>query len=141
MKNQEAADITFLSLTIWREARGESIQGQAGVAHAILNRVKKPSWWGKDIMSVIFKKWQFSSLTDPRDPQLTTWPAAADKSWQQCLQVACDAISGILANPVPGADSYFDVSIDAPYWADAETFVGQVGRIKFYNLDHDIEDH
>jgi len=136
---QKYADIIFLALAVWREARGEDIVCQIGVAHSILNRVKRPAWWGTDIQSVVFKKWQYSSLTDPNDPQLTTWPRADDWSWKQCLKVANDTISGVTVNPVPGADSYHDISIPPPKWATNENFVGQIGRILFYNLDQDIE--
>ncbi len=137
--HQGYADRAFLALTIWREARGELYEARVGVAMVILNRVLRPSWWGRDVQSVIFKKWQFSSLTDPGDPQLTKWPLTADPSWIDCLEIACSAIDGSLVNPVPGADSYFDISIPAPAWALPESFVGQLGRIKFYDLDHDVE--
>ena len=139
MENQRIAEIAFLALTIWREARGESREVQSGIAYCVLNRVHRPSWWGGDVCGVIFKKWQFSSLTDPNDKQLTTWPSAADPSWQQCLQVAVDTLNLSSANPVPGADSYYDISIPAPKWATAATFVKQLGRVRFYNLDHDVE--
>ena len=139
MTEQKNADKTFLALTVWREARGESAQVQAGIAHVILNRVRRPSWWGRDVMSVLFKKWQFSSLTDPRDKQLTTWPTSTDPSWQQCLKIACDVVDGQITNPVPGADSYYDISIPTPNWATSQTFVAAIGRVRFYNLDRDIE--
>jgi spore germination cell wall hydrolase CwlJ-like protein len=139
VNQQDYADRTFMALCVWREARGASAAAQGRVAHCIMNRVKRPAWWGRDIMSVIFKKWQFSSLTDPNDRQLTTWPKSDDKSWIQCLKVACGVIDGVLPNPVPGADSYFDTSIQAPYWATPETFVRQIDNIRFYNLDKDVE--
>jgi len=138
MKDTRMSDIVFMALAIWREARGESILGQTAVAMSILNRVARPSWWGHSVLEVLFKKWQYSSLTDPHDPQLTAWPIE-NAIWQQCLQVAADAIHGISDNPVPGADSYFDDSIPAPKWATPETFVKQIGKLRFYNLDHDRE--
>lgn len=139
MNQQEHADRAFLALAIWREARGESPEVQAGIANVILNRVARPSWWGNDIMSVVFKKWQFSSLTDPNDAQLTTWPNTSDGSWLQCLDIACNAIDENISNPVRGADSYYDISISAPKWATDDTFVVQLGRVRFYDLDKDIE--
>jgi N-acetylmuramoyl-L-alanine amidase len=132
-------DVTFLALVVWREARGESRESQAGVACSILNRVDRPSWWGTTILSVVTKKWQYSSMTDPHDRQLTTWPREGDVSWETCLQVALGVIDGRIKTAVPGADSYYDVSIPAPKWATPQTFVGQVGKIRFYNTDHDHE--
>ena len=131
---QEAADIAFLALTLWREARGESEECLAGIAGCIMNRVSHPAWWGKDVMSVCFKKWQFSSLTDPNDKQLTKWPAIDDSSWQRCLKMAKCAIQGIIQNPAPGANHYYDISIGPPKWADQSKFVCQIGRVRFYRL-------
>lgn len=129
------ADIAFMALTIWREARGESVDGKTAVAYCILNRVSRPGWWGNDILSVVFKKWQFSSLTDPRDPQLTKWPLSNDPSWEESLAVAEGVISGGFKNPVQGADSYYDISIDPPKWANDGIFVKQIGRLRFYDVD------
>lgn len=137
MDLQKSADRTFLALAVWREARGETKEVQAGVAHVILNRVKRPSWWGRDVMSVVFKKWQFSSMTDPRDRQLTTWPSTDDPSWRRCLSIACASIDGDLPNPVPGADHYYDISIPPPKWAAAARFVSQIGKVRFYDLERD----
>lgn len=135
---QKASEVVFLALAVWREARGEPLEARQAVAEAIMNRVKRPSWWGKDVMSVVFKKWQFSSLTDPNDPQLTTWPYSA-AAWRECLQIAEMAVDDELPPYAPGADSYYDISIPPPKWATPETFVVQLGRIRFHNLDGDVE--
>lgn len=136
---QSWIDTVFLALVVWREARGESNECKSAVAFSMLNRVHRPSWWGKTVQEVLFKKWQYSSMTDPHDPQLTKWPIDSDNSWEQCFRAAVDAISDNVLNPVPGADSYFDISIPNPKWAIPEAFIRQIGRIKFYNLDMDVE--
>jgi len=136
---QKEADLIFLALVVWRESRGETNEVRSGVAYSILNRVKRPSWWGNDVMSVVFKKWQYSSMTDPHDAQLVVWPQANDVSWQQCMDVASGVINGTIVNLVNGADSYYDISIPAPKWASPETFVTQLGKIRFYDLDKDVE--
>lgn len=135
----KAADKVFLALVLWREARGEPYPVRVGVACSMMNRVARPSWWGNSVTEVLFKRWQYSSMTDPKDPQLTTWPRGTEQSWQECLQIAHLAVEGQLQNPVPGADSYFDISIPAPKWATDDLFVAQLGRIRFYDLDHDHE--
>ena len=132
-------EVVLLALTVWREARGEPFEARVAVAHSIKNRVERPSWWGKDWISVLTKKWQYSSLTDPRDTQLTTWPKADDATFAECLNVAEGVMSGSFNSPVKGADSYFDDSIAPPAWATPETFVGKVGKLNFYNLDRDVE--
>jgi len=131
----DATDIVFMALVLWREARGESNEGKIAVAHCIMNRVYHPKWWGKCVTDVLFKKWQFSSITDPHDKQLTAWPLSTSAVWQTCLSIAKRVINDELPNPVPGADSYFDISILSPDWATSKTFVKQIGRLKFYNTD------
>ena len=138
MTIQEASDLVFLALTVWREARGASYMCKLAVAYSILDRVEKPSWWGSDIMTVVFKKWQYSSLTNPKDPQLTTWPPN-DKVWEDCLNAVNDAINKTIPNPIPHADSYYDTSIPRPKWAVSEAYVGSIGRLNFYNVDRDYE--
>jgi len=136
-KLNEMAERVFLALVIWREARGESYVGKLAVAHSILNRVNRPSWWGNDLLSVLWKKWQYSSVTDPKDLQLTRWPLASDPTWNSSLLAACETLDGISPNPVQGADSYYDISIKPPYWATPETLVRKIGKLVFHNLDHD----
>lgn len=136
---KKADNVIWLAFGTWRESRGESYECRLAVACSIMNRVNRPSWWGKDVLSVLFKKWQYSSLADPKDRQLTTWPLSLDPSWISCKEIAYDVLECAVANPVPGADSYFDDSIQAPKWATKETFVRKIGRVSFYNLDHDHE--
>jgi len=132
---QQDADLAFLGLTIWREARGQSQECQRGVAYSILNRCRKRD---QDIMAVVFAPLQYSSLTYKRDPQLTTWPKSSDPSWIQCLRVANEAICGVSDNPVGLAVNYHDISISAPKWAVPRWFVIQIGRIRFFveGADH-----
>lgn len=138
MIQKNADSVIFLALVVWREARGESQLAKTGVAMSIINRVVKPCWWGNTIMKVIFKKWQYSSMTDPNDRQLTSWPEQ-DDVWTQCIKIADDALNGLLEHPAPGADSYYDDSIKPPKWATKENFVKKIGRLNFHNLDMDTE--
>jgi N-acetylmuramoyl-L-alanine amidase len=133
------ANIIFLALTVWREARGEVYTAKLAVAFSILNRVSHPKWWGNDVMSVVFKRFQYSSLTNKGDPNLIAWPQAADPFWNDSIQAAQAATTGGAKNPAPGADSYFDISISPPDWAKPEMFVIAIGAFRFYNLDRDFE--
>jgi N-acetylmuramoyl-L-alanine amidase len=133
---QRITDTFYLGLVVWREARGEALNAKLAVAYSILNRVRNPKWWGHDISSVVTKAWQYSSMTDPMDPQLRTWPVLSDPSWIDCLGIAMMAPS-MLNSLCPGADSYYDTSIPPPKWAKDEMFVAQIGNLKFYNTDGD----
>ena len=131
---QRSADMVFLALALYREARGATHECKVAVAFSIMDRVQHPGWWGRDIMGVLFKRWQYSSLTNPKDPQLTIWPQPDENAWQECLAIAEQVIAGALDNPVPGADSYYDISIPPPVWTKDARFVAQLGRIKFYEV-------
>lgn len=135
----DAVNLFYLALTVYREARGEIMAARIGVACTVMNRVEHAKWWGRSIDEVVTKKWQYSSLTDPRDPQLVKWPLLSDTAWQECLHVASEVMNGTLGNPVPGADSYYDDSITAPAWTKDARFVKKIGRLNFYDVDHDYE--
>lgn len=130
---QSNADVAFLALCLWREARGETHECKVALAWSIMNRVAAKQW-GNTIMSVIFQRLQYSSLTYKGDPQLVLWPQDSDASWQTCLKVADETLEGLNINPIDGADSYHDISISPPDWAKKSVFVKQLGRIKFYKV-------
>ena len=46
--------------TLYGEARGEGLKGIEAVACVIVNRLKKPCWWGHTIQEVCLKPAQFS---------------------------------------------------------------------------------
>ena len=130
-----STELVMLTLAVYREARGEIPTAQIGVAWCIRNRVESPKWWGKDYLNCLFKKWQISSLTDPKDPQLTVWPKPPDDAWERAYNIAYMVKEGMVAHPFPGADSYHDISIPPPFWAKPEQRKGQAGRIIFYDTD------
>ena len=145
MKVWTAYEIVLLGLTLWREARGEPYEAKIAVAHTVKNRLDHPGWWGNDWISVLTKKWQYSSLTDPNDKQLTSWPKADEHVFEECLTIAERVVTGMYNSPLKGIDSYFDDSLQGdlrPKWAreHPERFVGKIGRLNFYNMDCDIED-
>jgi N-acetylmuramoyl-L-alanine amidase len=130
---QNQADVAFLALAVWREARGESREGKAAVAYSITNRIAARHW-GNTVMSVIFERLQYSSMTHYADPQLATWPADDDPSWKEALEIAASVIEQTTPNPINGADSYHDTSIKPPRWATPDNFVQQIGRLRFYRV-------
>lgn len=131
--------LSLLALVMWREARGEGPEAMKAVGCCIRNRVKRPTWWGKDYISVITKKWQFSSMAAAGDPQLMNYPQTGDSAYEQALQIAEWIIGEDVGNPFPGADSFYDASIARPKWATNENYCGKIGRIFFHNVDMDVE--
>ena len=136
---EEITELFYLALALWREARGESVEGRIAVACSIRNRVERPSWWGTTFDQVVTKKWQYSSLTDPHDPQLAKWPLISDLTWIECLKISKAVLDNETVNPVPGADSYHDVSIAPPAWTKTARKCGQIGKLLFYDVDLDFQ--
>lgn len=129
-------NVVLMALVVYREARSESSAARLGVAFAVMNRVAKPGWWGKTVREVLFKPWQFSSVTAHGNPELLVWPTeqipADEAAWEDCLNQSLAAYQKTKTDPTDGADSYYDISIPAPVWASSETFTVQIGKLRFY---------
>ncbi len=124
----DAYERVLLALCCWREARGESIQAQRGVIWTILNRAAKPSWWGKDIVSVILAPSQFSSF-NKSDPNSLLFPSNVDVVFREIVLLAADPGD----DPTGGATSYNSLPMDnQPSWAAEMTKTCDIGAFHFY---------
>lgn len=139
LNRTQAWEFALFALTIWREARGEPHRGKLGVAWSIRNRVMKPGkdWWGNDWEEVILKKWQYSSISDPSDPNVKILPGdpKTDATWAECLAVAEDVYGNIVADPTGGATHYHAAWMTGdklPKWAETAQFKVQLGNHLFY---------
>lgn len=124
----DAYERVLLALCCWREARGESIQAQRGVIWVILNRADKPSWWGKDIVSVVLQPSQFSSF-NKGDPNALLFPQSSDIVFREIVLLAADP--GL--DPTFGATHYNSLPDDnQPSWAAEMTKTADIGAFHFY---------
>jgi len=105
------ADYCLLALTIWREARGEGLNGMKAVACVVRNRAKRRN---SSYYIECVRPWQFSSLTDPKDPQLANWPKPEDSTWQTAQILAGSVIDGHTDDITGGATMYYADSIPFP---------------------------
>lgn len=130
----QAVDI--LARTIWGEARGEGAAGMAAVAAVIMNRAKRPGWWGRDVRSVCQAKWQFScwNANDPNRAKLLS-VGPVDKAFAAALDIAELAVRGLPPDPTAGATHYHTRAV-SPAWAKGKTPCAMIGAHLFYN---DIE--
>lgn len=131
---EEVSKRYLLTMTLWREARGESDEVKRAVCYSILRRVKLGGWWGSTIEAVVTKPLQYSSMTYPKDPQLVKYLMSTDPSAVKCWDVAMACLDGTAPNRFPTADSYYDISIPAPNWATPANFLGKIGRINFHQV-------
>ena len=122
----------LFALTIWREARGEGRDGMRAVAHVIANRVAAtnlPDQWD----DVIERKWQFSSMTAPGDPELILWPKQPDPAWETAMQVAELIYGGGDYDLTLGATFYFNPNVVMPDWAKSMKKTITIGNHNFYS--------
>ena len=125
-------DREILAKTLWGEARGEGRVGMHAVANVILNRARKPGWWGTNIREVCLKRRQFSCW-NPDDPNRKKMLAVTDEdpSYRVAVELADMAIQGVLEDITRGADHYHTKTIK-PYWAKAEKPIAEWGNHLFY---------
>jgi len=125
-------DTEIMAKTIYGEARGEGISGMEAVANVIINRVKKPCWWGKTIRDVCLKPMQFScwNTDDPNRAKLNA-DLSDDPVFDVCKRIAVRAIRGLLPDKTKGSTHYHALSVH-PRWASALVPNTQIGHHLFY---------
>ena len=52
----DASDLFTLARTVYGEARGESDQGRAAVAHVVLNRFRSDKWFSAGTIEAVCRK-------------------------------------------------------------------------------------
>jgi spore germination cell wall hydrolase CwlJ-like protein len=121
----------MLSLCLWREARGEDVDGMTAVACVVRNRVIKND---SSYYAEVTKPWQFSSITAKDDPQLNKWPLAADASMAVADGIALAVADGNTEDVTMGATLYYDDSISFPEsWDKTKVSATvKIGRFNFF---------
>jgi spore germination cell wall hydrolase CwlJ-like protein len=98
-------DQALTSLCLWREARGEGADGMKAVACVIRNRVKKQH---TSYAIEVMRPWQFTSMTDAKDPEYRLMPDPKDPAWADARCIAEMTIGGALADVTGGATLYWN---------------------------------
>lgn len=103
-------DVQLLALLLHGEARGESPAGMVAVAHVIVNRVGKRTWYGSSLRDVILKPWQFSYFNEL---------SAVPRVDNSCSVIAELVLSGLTVDASQGATHYWSRTIlkTPPAWA------------------------
>ena len=100
MDFQAAADLFMLTLTLYREARGEGTLGMIAVGCVIRNRVERNR---SSYYAECTKPLQFSSITAKADSQLTLYPPTLDAY----AKIAQGIIDGSLIDSTHGSTLYY----------------------------------
>lgn len=125
----------ILARTLYGEARNQGDEGIKAVACVIINRANDPGWWGKDIISVCLKPFQFScwNANDPNLPKIKV-VTDADKNFAECLQIAHLAVGDALVDITDGATHYYERHLPEPKWANGKTPTITIGDHIFFKI-------
>jgi hypothetical protein len=143
--------IDVLARTLWAEAaidfdkavdqNNNPIGDKAlrAVAEVIMNRVRRPGWWGNSVESVCKAQskgtFQFSCWS-PKDPQYKYTaqegppPSAA---YSSATKIAGEVVQGWSGTLTDGAYNYYADYLATPYWARNLAPCAYLGHHKFFN--------
>jgi spore germination cell wall hydrolase CwlJ-like protein len=118
-----------LALCIYREGRGEPMQGKLWIGQTVKNRVDDTRW-PDTYIGVITQPFQFSAF-NRTDPNVTVFPHEEEPAWEACVLAADQVIDA--PTPFTTANHYHVHGLE-PAWADSRKIVGVAGRHVFYAL-------
>jgi spore germination cell wall hydrolase CwlJ-like protein len=126
------AALMCLALNVYHEARSEPLQGQAAVAHVVLNRVASGRW-PDDVCSVVHQgyekgrfKCQFTWYCDGKPDEPTEILA-----WAKSVLVANQVLTGVVPDVTNGATHYHARYVN-PYWSASLSKTVTYGSHLFY---------
>lgn len=139
-------DRRTVALTVWGEARNQSLAGQAAVAAVIRNRLRTPRRYGRRYKAVCLQRLQFSCwwqaggeanyrLVMDWAERLARREARAEFSCAPVLQLAELLMADLLVDPVAGATHYLTTELwrrDPPRWTVGLTPVAVIGDHVFF---------
>ena len=131
MIDKEAIDI--MARTIYGEARGEEEEGQIAVGNVIKNRVKKKTWYGKNIKDVCLKAWQ-SSCWNHKDPNFKIISSLdrRNKTFVKLLATAEQILNNDVKDNTKRSTHYHTSAIK-PKWSKGLTPIVTIVNHIFYN--------
>lgn len=137
-------DLDITALTVWAEARGETVEGQKAVIHVIKNRWQNPGWWSRQrgdgieddtLAAVCRDKFQFSCWlpSDPQSKRLHN-PKTLERPDVQKIR---KLVEQTLHEPdfTGGADHYCTKAVVRhTRWARGRTPVKTIGNHVFFKI-------
>lgn len=129
-------DVDIMARTVYGEARGQPLDGLLAVANVIMNRVRRPGWWGSTVESVCLAPKQFSTWNDG-DPNKAIIEAVKPGNFifDVCRDIAARVIVGLARDPTGGACWYHSKGVQ-PQWSVGKTPSVVISDHKFFT---DIE--
>lgn len=142
-------DLRVMSLTIWGEARGETIRGKQAVGCVIINRWLSGKWFNgvdtnndgvESISEVCQQDWQFSCW-NKSDANLKKMLAVqiGDVTYDECISIALKVIEDskrqeyVGRDPSRGATHYYVQGSKKPKWHTNQKPCAIIGKHGFFN--------
>lgn len=127
----------YVALCAYREARGEGEQGIIGQMNVVGNRAR--NWYyhiADPYHYAIYLKGQFTSMSDPSDPNYRLFPADDDPIWHFCLSKAQELVIGTLPDNTCGALYYCNLkTMDQHGWF-ARNIIGSKAHPLLVTINH-----
>jgi len=120
------ADLLWLAINAYHEARGEPFDGIVGVCHVVLNRAANRR---KTVKEIILAPMQFSWANGDARPAIKDYAAL-----EVCMKAADQAANRERpqGSNLQGADHYYADTIKTPAWAVNMRQVAKIGHHIFY---------
>ena len=134
---KQAENAILTAATLWKEARGEGVNGM----HAVLNVIMNRAGSFDKIDTIILKRKQFScwnSIDNPKQKSIEMGKLAAagkltdSKQFMEACELVQLAIDGKLTDITGGAKNYFNPKLANPSWAKKLTKTRTIGNHDFY---------
>lgn len=128
MRELNVNDVYYMAKNVYHEARGDSMRGQAAVAHVVLNRVRSEEF-PDSIEDVIFQPKQFSWANGGRRPAIRE-----EEAWERAVEVAAKVMLGEIEDETDGAQYFYAPRgvAGSPAWARRFTETARIDNHLFY---------
>lgn len=119
-----------LALNIYHEARGSTRNDMVGVAWVTRNRVESRYSRGRNYCQIIWEPGQYSWTTR----STTSLMPREHSAWQRVVHVAEQVISGNVADPTSGANTFYSSRLGTPAWTRRGTGRMTIGAHTYVRL-------
>ena len=121
-----------------KEAGGLPKEGQVAVARSIIERLRYPKEFRDTLGGVIMQPMQYSSMTDPDDPQYKKKPKASPEAYKRMQEIIDGVVSGEMESPTPEATMFHDDRIKKGHFTSkyGATYLDQIKNMIFYKGNH-----
>ncbi len=130
-KRLSRAEVACLAKNIYFEARGESDEGRAGVAHVTLNRHADPDF-EESVCKVVTSSKQFSwTSTHGKRPMRAV--ISDREAFEEAAALAVGAMLGLVKDPTEGATFFWSTCErrHAPHWTRGMVVTAKIGCHQF----------